>query len=124
MHRKRVLVIDDEIAIQSVIQACLEELGDMEVLLAGSGQEGVQMAIAESPDGILLDVSMPGMSGFETLQKLRDQAQTQTIPVAFLTARVQPEDQSRFAELQVAGFIGKPFDPMALVEHVIQAFNW
>ncbi|MDX2240143.1 MAG: response regulator [Leptolyngbyaceae cyanobacterium bins.302] len=121
---KKILAIDDETVILEVIQGCLEELGEMKVLTAASGKEGLQVAQAEQPDGILLDVSMPGMDGLEVLQYLQDNPETRSIPVVLLTARVQPEDRAKFAQAQVEGMILKPFDPIALAEQVAEVFGW
>jgi CheY-like chemotaxis protein len=124
MQPKCVLVIDDELAIQTVIQVCLEEFGDWDVLTASSGAEGLEVAATKHPDAILLDVSMPGMDGLMTLQKLRDNEATRHIPVMFLTAHVEPEAQSNFAKLAIAGVLSKPFDPLELVEQIRTAFGW
>ncbi len=124
MTAKRVLVIDDEAMILEVIQGCLEELGGMEVLTAASGVEGLQVAQTALPDGILLDVSMPGMDGLEVRRQLQANAVTRSIPVVLLTARVQPEDRAKFAQAGVAGVIVKPFDPIALADQVAAVFKW
>lgn len=124
MTTRRILVIDDEAAIQEIIQACLEDLGGWDVLVATSGSQGLLLAASEPLDGILLDVSMPEMNGFETLQKLQENLTTQKIPVTLLTARVQPEDKEQFAQLGIAGLILKPFNPLTLVEQVAEVFGW
>lgn len=124
MAKKRVLVIDDEEPIQQVIQACLEDLGDWEVLTATSGKDGLAIAQSVLPDGILLDISMPDQDGFTTFEKLQQNPTTRVIPVALLTARIQPEDRIRFAELGIAGIIVKPFDPLTLIDEVANAFDW
>jgi CheY-like chemotaxis protein len=121
---KRILVIDDEDVILEVIQGCLEELAQWDVLTAESGIEGLEIARSQQPDGILLDVSMPGMTGFEVLQQLQENPATQKIPVILLTARVQPEDRAKFSQLGMAGVILKPFDPMELAEQVAAALGW
>jgi CheY-like chemotaxis protein len=123
MTTKRILVIDDEELLQEVIQASLEDVGGWEVLLASSGMEGISIALSEPLDGILLDVSMPVMDGIETFKKLQEDSNTQTIPVIFLTAKVQPADKARFSELGIAGVIAKPFDPMTLTEQVATLLN-
>lgn len=120
---KRILVIDDEEAILEVIQGCLEELGNYEVLVAISGSEGVAIARSQAPDAILLDVSMPEMNGIEVLQQLRNHVETHHIPIALLTAKVQPTDHAVFAQLGVAGVIQKPFDPMELVDQVVEVLG-
>ncbi|MGI0492969.1 response regulator [Alkalinema pantanalense CENA528] len=124
MSSKRVLVIDDEEVVQEVIQGCLEDVAGWETLLASSGREGLQSAATEHPDVILLDVSMPDMDGVETFHHLMDNATTCTIPVILLTAKIQPADQARFAELGIVGVIAKPFDPMTLAEQVAETLGW
>lgn len=124
MPTKRVLVIDDEADIRAIIQGCLEDIAEWEVLTAASGEEGIRLAITEQFDGILLDVSMPGMGGLEVFQKLQEDSRTHRIPVALLTAKALVEDQEIFATLTIAGVIVKPFDPMTLVEQVTEVFGW
>lgn len=121
---KRVLVIDDETVILEVIQGCLEEFGDMEVLLANCGLDGLRAAQLELPDGVLLDVSMPSMDGLEVLRQLQLAPNTRSIPVILLTAKVQPEDRSRFAASGAIGVILKPFDPLTLADQVATLFGW
>lgn len=124
MPTRRVLIVDDEERIQEVIQTCLEILNGWQVTTAGSGKDAIARALAEQPEAILLDVSMPDMDGLTVLQALRKQPQTQAIPVIFLTAKVQPADQAAFAQLAIAGVINKPFDPLTLAAQVAQILNW
>jgi CheY-like chemotaxis protein len=124
MANKRVLVIDDEADIRAVIQGCLEDIAGWEVLTANSGEQGLQIAANEKLDGILMDVTMPGMGGIEALQKLQENPHTRTIPVTLLTAKVLREEQEQFASLGTVGLIMKPFDPMLLVDQVAKAFGW
>jgi CheY-like chemotaxis protein len=121
---KRVLVIDDEAAIQEVIQCCLEDIGGWQVWLASSGMEGLELAQQYLPDGILLDVMMPGLDGLATLEKIRAIPSVKSIPVVLLTARVQHRDRLQFAHLDVVGLIVKPFDPVTLVDQVVATFGW
>ncbi len=121
---KFVLVVDDEEPIRMVLQACLEDLAGWKVLLADSGAMALACALDEPIDGILLDVSMPGMSGIETLEKLRSNPETCHIPVAFLTAKAQSADRNSLSQLGAVGIITKPFDPIALVGEVSRVFGW
>ncbi len=121
---KRVLVIDDEERIQEVVQTCLEILQSWQVILASSGLEGLQKAAIEMPDVILLDISMPDIDGFTTLEKLRENPLTQIIPVILLTAKVQPIDQAQFKGLDISGLIVKPFDPMQLAVQIAEILGW
>ncbi len=124
MSVKRVLIIDDEDDIREVAQVSLEVVGGWQVLTASSGMEGLARAKAELPDAILLDVMMPGLNGPATFEKLQSDSATREIPVILLTAKLQPSDRQRFAELGVNGVIAKPFDPMNLSNQVADALGW
>jgi CheY-like chemotaxis protein len=121
---RRVLVVDDDDAIREVAQMALEIVGGWEVRAASSGVEAVQRATEEAPDAVLLDVMMPGMDGPTTFTRLRECPQTATIPVIFLTAKVQAGDRRAWTELDIAGVIAKPFDPMTLASEVSHLLGW
>ena len=124
MPEKRILVIDDEINLCTVIQACLENLGGWETLTALSGREGLAIAQTQQLDAILLDVMMPDMDGLTLFEELQNDSATQSIPVILLTAKVQSTDIAQFAKLGVAGVIAKPFDPLTLAEQVASTLGW
>lgn len=124
MTVKRILIVDDEERIREVVRACLVKLAKWDAISAASGAEAIQTAIAEQPDAILLDVSMPGMDGLETLQQLQANPQTQAIPVIFLTAKVQPAEQAAYQRSGVAGLIVKPFDPVQISQDIRQLLGW
>ncbi|MGA9377961.1 MAG: response regulator [Phormidium sp.] len=122
---KKILVVDDDEAIQEVIKSCLEELVGWQVVLAGSGLEGLRIANAEPLDAILLDISMPEMNGIEMLRKLQENSITRKIPVVLLTARTLSPERQQFLQLQqVAGVIVKPFNIIKLVEQMAQSLGW
>jgi CheY-like chemotaxis protein len=110
----RVLIIDDDDDVRMLVRMSLERVGGNMVIEAANGRDGIERAISERPDAILLDVMMPGMDGPATVRELRRVPETAGIPVVLLTAKVQPRDQERFAELPVQGTIPKPFDPLEL----------
>ncbi len=124
MPEKRLLVIDDEKNLCTVIQACLENLGGWEVLTALSGSEGLSIAQTQQPDAILLDVMMPDIDGLTLWKELQNNLVTQGIPVILLTAKVQSVDIAQFTNLGVAGVIAKPFDPLTLAEQVASVLGW
>ncbi|MFZ0964580.1 MAG: response regulator [Terriglobia bacterium] len=124
MSTRRVLIIDDEDDIREVAQISLEMIAGWKVLAASSGPAGLEIAQAEQPDAILLDVMMPGMDGPTTFQKLQADPAIRHIPVILLTAKLQPTDRKRFAELGVAGVLAKPFDPLKLADQVMEVLNW
>jgi CheY-like chemotaxis protein len=121
---QRILIIDNEPAIQEVVQICLETVAGWQVIAASSGQEGLVKAAAEQPDAILLDVMMPDMDGPTTFQKLQENTATRDIPVILLTAKVQASDRCRYTEMGMKAVVAKPFDPLKLAEQVAQALGW
>ncbi len=121
---KRVLVIDDEDDIRAVAKLTLQAVGGWQVLTAASGSEGVAIAGQEQPDLILLDVMMPTMDGLATLQALQANDQTRSIPVIFMTAKTQAAEQRRFAALDIAGVITKPFKAMQLPAQISAILGW
>ena len=124
MTTKRILVVDNEQYIQEVAQICLETVAGWQVFTAISGSECLTKAAAAQPDAILLDVMMPDMDGVATFQKLQEDAATQNIPVILLTAKIQPVDRRRYAELGIKAAIAKPFDPLQLAAQVAEALGW
>lgn len=121
---KRILIVDDEEDIRDVVRVSLEEFAGWLTISATSGVEGLQIAQAEILDAILLDISMPDMNGFEMCEKLQADPKTQKIPVIVLTAKVLPSDRRRFADLDVAGVITKPFDPIIIWRQVAEILGW
>ncbi|QIR37379.1 response regulator [Tolypothrix sp. PCC 7910] len=124
MLQKRILVIDDEKNLCTVIKACLENIGRWQVLVAQSGTEGLAVAKSEHPDAILLDVMMPDIDGMSLFHSLQDNLTTNGIPVILLTAKVQTVDLNEFSQLAIAGVISKPFDPLRLSELVANTLGW
>lgn len=115
---QRILYVEDEPDIQAVAKLALEMVGGFSVKICSSGDEAVREAAAFAPDMILLDVMMPGMDGPTTLQNLRQNPSLATVPVAFMTAKVQPAEVNQYKSLGALDVIAKPFDPMALAGQV------
>jgi len=120
---KKILIIDDDEDILEVAQLTFEAVSSWQVFTATSGSEGIVKAQVQQPDAILLDVMMPKMDGVATFHQLQSNPATQNIPVILLTAKVQSIDKKRFATLEVAGIIAKPFDPMQLTNQVEEILN-
>ncbi len=114
----KVLIIDDEDDIRSVAALSLGILGGIEVVEAESGQDGINKAASEKPDVILLDMMMPEMDGPSTLIALRNNLDTNMIPVIFLTARAMTSEMEKLKLMGAKGILTKPFDPTALASQV------
>ncbi len=124
MNDKHILLIDDEETIQEVVQVGIEIECGWQVSLASSGLEGIALAKLRQPDAILLDVMMPDMDGISTLLKLKANSHTQSIPVIFLTAKMQAVDKNQFENIGVAGVITKPFNSMILASRIAKILEW
>jgi two-component system alkaline phosphatase synthesis response regulator PhoP len=109
----RVLIIDDEAPIRLLCRVNLEAEG-MEVLEAGDGTSGLELARAERPDVVLLDVMMPGLDGWAVAEELLDNGRTEGIPIIFLTARAEFRDRARGLDIGGVDYITKPFNPVVL----------
>ncbi|WP_051979688.1 response regulator [Edaphobacter aggregans] len=121
---RRILIIDDEDDIREVAALSLEATAGWQVLTANSGAQGIETAIAEQPDAILMDVMMPGVDGPTTFREMRQIPSIAHIPVLLLTAKVQGVDKRRFADLGVAAILFKPFDPLTLAEQITESLHW
>jgi CheY-like chemotaxis protein len=115
---RRILLVEDDPDIQSVVVLALESLGGFQVGVCGSAREALESAPAWGPDLILLDVMMPGCDGLATLSALRQIPSTAGVPVVFVTAKVQPHELERYREMGSLGVISKPFEPEALPETI------
>ncbi len=122
---KQVLIIDDDDDIRDVVQASVEEFAGWRAIAVSSGTEGLQILKGTADfDVILLDVSMPDMDGFQVCELLQAGSETRQIPVIVLTAKVLPGDQQRFIDLNIAGVITKPFDPITVWHQIADILGW
>lgn len=114
---QRIICVDDEPDMLMIIKLSLENIGGYQVLACASGLELLDMLDSWSPDLIILDAVMPGLTGLQTLARLREKEGGANVPVLFITgsAGVNLED---FAVAGVIGVMGKPFDPLRLAEDV------
>lgn len=122
MMAKRILVVDDDEDILELLKYNLEREG-YTVLLASSGQQALEMAVAEAPDLITLDVILPDIDGWDVLRKLRNQSRTRYIPVIFLTAKNMEVDEVVGLELGADDFISKPFSMARLRARIKNALR-
>jgi two-component system OmpR family response regulator len=118
----RILYVEDEPDIQAVAKLALEMVGGFTVKVCSSGQEALDSVAAFAPDLILMDVMMPGMDGPATLQALRERPELASIPVVFMTAKVQPAEVQHYKRIGAVDVIPKPFDPMTLAAQVRDAW--
>ncbi len=111
-----VLVVDDEEDVVEIVSHFLEEEG-YHVLTAYDGEEALQKA---TPDVnlIVLDIMLPRIDGHEVCRRLRSRVETETIPIIFLSAKTEEEDQVKGLMLGADDYLTKPVSPQVLVAHV------
>ncbi len=117
MDQPRILIVDDDPMIRRLLQVNFR-LEGFDVDVAGRGEEALELASAVRPDIVVLDVSMPDMDGWEVMGRLRDNPETASVPVVFLTARTGQREQEKAQQLGADGYLVKPFDPGELVQVV------
>ncbi|HZX29572.1 MAG TPA: response regulator, partial [Telluria sp.] len=105
-YRATVLVVDDTPQNLALMRDLLED--DYTVKLANSGARALRIAEATPPDLILLDVMMPELDGYEVCRRLKADPVTQAIPIIFLTARAETEDEQAGFDLGAVDYITKP----------------
>ena len=110
----RVLVVDDENDIRGLVRELLERAGH-DVIEAPDGNEGLRLFYAEHPDVVILDVSMPGLTGWEVLERIRELGET---PVIMLTANADELDKVRGLRAGADDYITKPFGRQELLARV------
>lgn len=108
-----VLVVEDDELTQVVVRAFLTQSG-LEPRIAVSGFDALEQARQRWPDLVLMDLSLPGMDGIETMRRLREQGGSRELPVVAMSAHVFPSDVERTLEAGMSAFVGKPIDPKRL----------
>lgn len=108
----KVLLVEDEIAIRKFTKINIEKAG-FEVIEAGTGEEGVELALSLKPDVVILDVMLPGMNGFEVCSILRNEIPH--LGIIMLTAKTQEVDKILGLEQGSDDYMVKPFNPQELI---------
>ena len=114
---EKILIVDDDLDTLKLVGLMLQKSG-FQILAASSGASGIDIALAELPDLILLDVMMPGMDGYEVTRRLRANENTQNIPIIMFTAKIQLEDKVAGFEAGVDDYLTKPTHPSELHAHI------
>ena len=117
MSNKRILLADDSVTALTMHRMILAGAG-YEMLTAQDGQEAIELATAEQPDLILMDVVMPRKTGFEATRILRKQEATKTIPVIMVTTRAEPKILEICFQCGCNDYINKPVDGAVLLAKV------
>jgi CheY-like chemotaxis protein len=117
-----ILVVDDEEAVTGVIQAVLTKEG-YQVHLAHNGEEGIKLASQVKPDLIIMDITMPGMDGYEATERIKQDPALADVPVIFLTGKSASEDGGKSFATGGVSFVRKPFTGQQLRDLVTLAMQ-
>jgi diguanylate cyclase (GGDEF)-like protein len=118
-----VLVVDDRVENRELIEAILEDEG-CRITAASTGRQGLDLALGDPPDAILLDVAMPDIDGFAVCRQLQQHVETALVPVIFVSAQVLDKASvCRGLTLGAIDYITKPFDPDELAARVRNALR-
>ena len=117
MNDKKILVVEDDKDLISLIKFNLKSEG-FKVLLSPNGEDGLFTAKEEKPDLILLDWMLPILSGIEVLQRLKNNKDTKSIPVIFITAKGEENDKIRGLNSGADDYIVKPFSTKELIARI------
>jgi CheY-like chemotaxis protein len=111
----RVLVIDDESTVGLILRLALDAKGH-DTVVAEDGNSGIELALTEHPDAIVLDLMMPRVTGYDVLDALRGADEMVDVPVIVLTAVTLSRERERCLSEGAAAVITKPFDPADVVD--------
>lgn len=116
-EKARVLIVDDTVTNIAILSACLEN--DYELLTARRGDDCLQLANqSPKPDLILLDIEMPGISGYQVCQQLKSSSATVDIPIIFVTGKLDVKDEEKGFSLGAVDYITKPIHPPLVAARV------
>jgi two-component system cell cycle response regulator DivK len=117
-----ILIVEDNDKNMKLVRDVLQAKG-YATLEAGTGEEGVRLAIEGRPDLILMDIQLPGISGIEALRTLRANPETASIPAIAVTASVMQQDRKQITEAGFDGYLGKPLNLKEFLETVRAALE-
>lgn len=117
MAQKKILMVDDSKTVLMMEQMMLRN-GGYELVTATDGAEGVEKALRELPDLILLDVVMPKMDGFEACRRLREHPETRATPVIMVTTRGEPVNVEKGYEVGCTDYVTKPINGVELMAKI------
>ncbi|HUA86398.1 MAG TPA: response regulator [Bryobacteraceae bacterium] len=115
----KILLVEDNEPNRTMLARRLERKG-FSVIPASDGEQGYSLALSESPDLILMDISLPGIDGWQVIELLKSHAATREIPLIVLTAHALVSDRDRVVETGCDDYFAKPFDFHRLSESISQ----
>ena len=115
--KSKIMVVDDEMHIRELVRFYLDKAG-FDTIEAANAEEALDIVENQYIDLAVVDIMMPGMDGPQTLEQLVNLVDINVVPVAFMTAKVQPAEVEHYRSLGARDVIIKPFDPMQLASQI------
>jgi CheY-like chemotaxis protein len=119
---KKILYIEDDEASRNLINGVIQQKVFLDLSMATTGQEGIDSALKQAPDLIILDIGLPDMSGFEVLKTLRSNSSTAHLPIIALSARASEKDIQEGISAGFDSYLTKPVLPKHLLKAISVAF--
>ena len=119
----KLLHVEDDADIREIAEMSLSLSGEFEVTQCVSGEDALARVKDYTPDVILLDMMMPGLTGRQTLDEMRKMPHLENVPAIFMTARAQVAELDELRQSDAAAVISKPFDPMTLADQIKAAMD-
>ncbi len=116
--KRKVLVVEDDNDVLELLRNTFAKTGEFDTLMARDGAEGLRLARGDNPDVVLLDLMLPGMTGFEVCRTLRADPATKLLPIIMLTAKADEFDRINGFELGADDYVTKPFSPREVLLRV------
>lgn len=115
---KKILIVDDDAGIRGLVDTTLRS-DDHQIFQAENGEKAIEIARAEKPDLIIMDITMPGViDGLEATRILKNDTETKNCQIIMLTGRGQKDDREKSLDAGANDFFSKPFSPLALIRKV------
>jgi len=114
----RILVVDDQLSMRSLVRNGLQQLGFADIIEAGDGEEGLRVAISRSPHLVLTDFNMPKLDGLGLLRAIRAHPPTKSMAVIMLTGRADKELVQRAVQFGINNYLVKPFTVATLKQKI------
>ncbi len=125
MNEKKILIVDDEPYIRSLLEETLEDVLEkgVELLIAENGEQGLKMTLEHNPNLIFLDVMMPKMNGYDMCEAVKKKYKMENVYIIMLTAKGQEVDGKKGMDVGANEYLTKPFDPDEVLEKTTKILN-
>ena len=119
----KILVVEDHQDSREILVFQLEQMSFKEIVEAASGEQGIERALGELPDVIIMDLGLPGINGIEAARRIKENPLTAHIPIIALTAWREEDFKDRAMEAGMAGYLTKPAPPQILRQVIERALK-